>query len=280
VKVSIIIPVYNERPILADVVRRVVGAALPPGCQREVIVVDDGSTDGSGALLDREFGGGEIVVHHSATHVGKGSAVRAGIARASGDVILVQDGDLEYDPDDYREILTPITHGTHDADVDVVYGSRFLPEVKAANLRGMKWSNRMGNRMLTVAANLLFGADITDEATGYKAFRAPLLKNLTLSCRRFEFCPEVTAKIRRLGYVIHEVPIHYSARGVQQGKKIRYRDGVEALWTLIKWRLLPVRSFSRGSSAPVSAGSDRRPAVGVDARPPDSGAPEGNRAAR
>jgi glycosyltransferase involved in cell wall biosynthesis len=276
VKISIIIPVYNERPVLADVVHRVTAAPLPAHCQREVIVVDDGSTDGSGVLLDREFGGGEIVVHHSATHVGKGSAVRAGIARASGDVILVQDGDLEYDPRDYREILTPITDGTR----DVVYGSRFLPEVKAANLRGMKFSNRIGNRVLTAAANLLFTADITDEATGYKAFRAPILKSLTMSCRRFEFCPEVTAKVRRLGYAIHEVPIHYSARGVRQGKKIRYRDGLEALWTLIKWRLAPLRSFSRGSSAPVSVGTDLPPAVEVDARPPGSGAPGGNRAAR
>jgi len=275
VKISIIIPVYNERPILAEVVRRVVAAPLPPRCQREVIVVDDGSTDGSGVLLDREFGGGDIVVHHSARHIGKGSAVRAGIARASGDVIIVQDGDLEYDPGDYHDILKPIVDGT----AAIVYGSRFLPEVKAANLRGMKWSNWMGNRTLTAIANLLFGARITDEATAYKAFHAQILKSISLSCRRFEFCPEVTAKVRRLGYDIREVPIHYSARGVRQGKKIRFRDGLEALWTLLRYRLAPRRSFSRSSGASVN-GAGLPTAAGVDARPPGSGAPEENRAAR
>jgi len=152
VKISIIIPVYNERPILAEVVRRVVAAPLPPRCQREVIVVDDGSTDGSGVLLDREFGGGDIVVHHSARHIGKGSAVRAGIARASGDVIIVQDGDLEYDPGDYHDILKPIVDGT----AAIVYGSRFqrilsavlLPVAVAGIILGVRQELQQKQRMM------------------------------------------------------------------------------------------------------------------------------------
>lgn len=243
-KVSIIIPVYNERPTLAAVVERVVTARLPTGCEREVIVVDDGSTDGTGPLLDRLAAGGLLAIHHSVTNVGKGAALRAGIARATGDIILVQDGDLEYNPADYVGLLTPLVEGS----ADVVYGSRFAAGVKAANAQGMKWPNWIGNRVLTFVANVLFAAGISDEATGYKAFRAGVIRGLRLQCVRFEFCPEVTAKIRRLGYTIREVPISYSARSVAHGKKIRFRDGLEALWTLMKYRCAPRRSFVTGEA--------------------------------
>lgn len=235
-RVSIIIPVYNELHSLPLVLRRVLDAALPEGCEKEVVIVDDGSTDGTTELLEQYRGAPLVVVHHSMVNFGKGAAIRIGLEKSSGDIILIQDGDLEYDPGDYRKILEPITGGT----AAVVYGSRFH-----GRPAGMRRANWIANRILTLAANLLYGARITDEATAYKAFRAGLLKSIRLSCMRFEFCPEVTAKIRRLGERIHEVPISYNARGILEGKKIRWYDGVHALWTLVKYRFAPRRAFQR-----------------------------------
>jgi len=171
------------------------------------------------------------VVHRRINHAGKGSAIRTGIGLATGDIVLIQDGDLEYDPNDYARILEPIVDGR----ADIVYGSRFLGKPVA-----MAWKNRVANRILTAAANLLYSAQLTDEATAYKAFRTTVLRRIPLECRRFEFCPEVTAKARRLGCRIHEVPVSYNARGIAEGKKIRARDGWEALWTLVKWRFGPL----------------------------------------
>jgi len=236
-RVSILIPVYNEFPTLPLVLDRVIAAPLPPGCEKEIVIVDDGSTDGTADLLDRlqhdprlNF----VHVHHSVLNFGKGAALRIGLAKASGDIVLVQDGDLEYDPRDYPKVLQPIVDGC----ADVVYGSRFL-----AGVRGMHWSNWLANRILTAAANVLYGAGITDEATAYKAFRTSVVRSLRLRAMRFEFCPEVTAKLRRLGCTILEVPISYSPRGIREGKKIRARDGYQALWTLLRCRVAPLRSF-------------------------------------
>jgi dolichol-phosphate mannosyltransferase len=239
-KISILIPVYNEFLTLPLVLQRVIAAPLPPGCEKEIVIVDDGSTDGTTELLSEFKDSSVVLVHYSIVNFGKGAAIRQGLARATGDIVLIQDGDLEYDPQDYVKVLEPIVNGT----ADVVYGSRFQRGV-----RGMRWSNWLANKILTWTSNVAFQAGITDEATAYKAFRTEVLRKIRLQCVRFEFCPEVTAKVRRLGYNIVEVPISYNPRGIADGKKIRWHDGVEAFWTLMKYRMAPRASFDRSAAA-------------------------------
>lgn len=229
-KISILIPVYNEFRTFPEVLERVRNAPLPAGCSKEIVVVDDGSTDGTTEMLDRYTRAGIVIGHHSEANFGKGMAIRIALGLASGDVVLIQDGDLEYDPRDYARLLEPILEGR----ADVVYGSRFLEKRPT----GMAVANRIANWILTRAANLLYDARLTDEATAYKAFRMSVLREVRLECKRFEFCPEVTAKLRRMGYRIAEVPIGYNARGIADGKKIRAVHGFEALWTLIKYRFM------------------------------------------
>ena len=243
-RVSILIPVYNEFVTFPMVLERVLCAPLPPGCEKEIVVVNDGSTDGTAELIGKCCPpGAPIYVHHARANRGKGAALRLALEKATGEIVLVQDGDLEYDPRDYLALLLPIVEGR----AGVVYGSRFLGRV-----RGMRRRNRLANRILTIAANLLFGARITDEATAYKAFRAGLLRQIRLEADGFEFCPEVTAKLRRIGCPIYEVPISYYPRQIGEGKKIRARDGFRALWTLLRYRFAPLTSFYRG--APLPAG--------------------------
>lgn len=243
-KVSILIPVYNECLTLPLVVQRVLAAPLPLGCEKEVVIVDDGSTDGTTELLAQYNNSPLVVVHHSIVNFGKGAALRIGIAKSTGDILLVQDGDLEYDPRDYLKLLEPLASGR----AKIVYGSRFKNRV-----RGMRLRNRVANKALTLAANLLYRAGLTDEATAYKAFAREVIDAVDLRCVRFEFCPEITAKARRLGYEIAEVPISYNPRGILEGKKIRWQDGVEALWTLFKYRVAPARSFEKPPAQPLLA---------------------------
>lgn len=226
-KLSIIIPVYNERATIRQAIARVRAVNLA-GVEKEIIVVDDGSTDGTGDIL-RDYAGQGVIVHTFASNLGKGTAVRKGIETATGDIVLVQDADLEYDPQDYPALLEPIRQGQ----AEVVYGSRFLGQIE-----DMRLSNRMANRAFALLTNLLCGTEITDEATGYKVFRAEVIKGLHIRARRFEFCPEVTAKLAKRGYKIHEVPIRYKGRSRKEGKKIGWRDGLMALWTLFKYRFV------------------------------------------
>jgi dolichol-phosphate mannosyltransferase len=229
---SVIIPVYNERDTIAATIALVRNVPI----DKQIIVVDDGSTDGSQEIL-KSLAGPDLTLVLQSPNAGKGSAIRAGIPHIQGQVVIIQDADAEYDPSQYPQLIAPILEGR----ADVVYGSRFL--VAAGNGKhrlqwpeGMKFPNWFINRLLAFMANVLYRAHLTDEATCYKVFRADILKSIPLSCERFEFCPEVTAKVRRRNIAIVEVPIAYYGRSIKQGKKINWRDGIEAIWTLIKYR--------------------------------------------
>ena len=230
-RVSVVIPVYNEAPAVAELLRRVCKAPLPDWCEMEVVVVDDGSTDQTMTTI-REFidehaaYAGRFKIHESLINHGKGAALRAGFKIAAGDIILVQDGDLEYSPADYATLLEPF----RDPEVQVVYGSRFLRGLP----KGMRRRNLVANLALSATATLLYGQRITDEATGYKVFRRNVLEHFELSCRRFEFCPEFTGSALKAGFRIHEVPITYEPRGILEGKKIKASDGFVAIFWLFK----------------------------------------------
>tara|TARA_R110002096_G_scaffold77896_1_gene183146 strand:+ start:60718 stop:61416 length:699 start_codon:yes stop_codon:yes gene_type:complete len=225
---SILIPAYGEEKTIGEVLRLVAAIATEPlGFDKEIIVCDDGSDDGTAAEVEKAAQQDSRIrlVKHPVNR-GKGAAIRTALAEAKGDYCLVQDADLEYDVDDYPALLGEIAKGA-----DVVYGSRFLQKKWP---EGMQLPNFVANRLLTTAANLLYGLDITDEATCFKVFKTDLLRSFDLECEGFEFCPEVTAKIGKRNIKIHEVPIRYTARDLADGKKIHWTDGFEAIWELLR----------------------------------------------
>ena len=234
-KLSVIIPVYNEKSTIAEIIERVKAVDIP----KEIIVVDDGSRDGTTEVLTEKYAGDDLIkVHTSLINIGKGAAVRYGIEYASGDITIIQDADLELDPEEYHLIIAPIERG----ETDTVYGSRFLDRGYFSYYRNIPLASRFANWLLAFTVRLYWGVKITDEATSYKAFRTELLKSIKLKCTGFEFCPEITAKTLNKGVAIVEVPITYHPRTVAEGKKVQWKDGVKALWTLFKYRFLEKES--------------------------------------
>ncbi len=225
-KLSVVCPVYNERNTLVEVLRRMRAVELPDGIEREIIVVDDGSTDGTRDVL-RQLGDSTVRIVLHDKNQGKGAALRTGFAHATGEFVLVQDADLEYDPEDWPKLLAPVIRGR----ARVVYGSRFTGERR--NMLLLHW---IGNRFLSMTTNVLYNTTLSDMETCYKLIERTLIEEMRLVSNRFDIEAEMSAKILKRGVRIYEVPISYSGREFDEGKKITWRDGFSALYTLVKYR--------------------------------------------
>jgi glycosyltransferase involved in cell wall biosynthesis len=225
-KLSVIVPVFNERNTVVEVLRRMRTIELPDGIEREIIVVDDGSADGTRDVL-RQLGDSTVRIVMHDRNRGKGAAVRTGFAHATGEYVLIQDADLEYDPEDWPKLLHPVLRGR----ARVVYGSRFTGERR--NMLLLHW---IGNRFLSMVTNVLFNTTLSDMETCYKLIERDLVSGLRLHSDSFDIEPEITAKILKRGIRIYEVPISYSGREFDEGKKLTWRDGLSALRTLVVYR--------------------------------------------
>jgi glycosyltransferase involved in cell wall biosynthesis len=226
-RLSILIPVFNEVQTVEEIIRRV-RATDSCGLEREIVVVDDASTDGTGDLLKKiQHAGGVKVVSHPYNR-GKGAALRTALEQATGDIVVIQDADLEYDPADYPILLKPILDGR----ADVVYGSRFL----GGTHRVLLFWHFMANKFLTLLSNLFCNLNLSDMETGYKVFRRKCVEGLTLNAERFGIEPELTAKLARRHFRFYETPIGYSGRDYSEGKKIGWKDGLAALWFIFRYR--------------------------------------------
>ena len=234
-KLSVVIPVYNEAKTLKEIIGKIESVSLP--VEREIIVVDDFSTDGSRQILKEMES--RLKIHYQRENQGKGAAIRKGFEMATGDIVIIQDADLEYDPFEYPKLIEPILAGR----CAVVYGSRFsrikeLSQVSYQHKKSHPWHfvYYLGNRLLTLITTVLYGSSLTDMETCYKVIRTDVLKGLNLTASRFEIEPEITAKILKQGIKIHEVPISYKGREYDEGKKITWRDGLTAIRVLIKYK--------------------------------------------
>ncbi|MCX7886522.1 MAG: glycosyltransferase family 2 protein [Verrucomicrobiae bacterium] len=225
--ISILIPVFNEAHTVEEIVRRV-RAADTCGLEKEIILVNDGSTDGTAEILERLSKDGDVKLLHHPYNRGKGAAVRTALQHATGDLVLIQDADLEYDPADYPQLLKPLLDGR----ADVVYGSRFL----GGPHRVLLFWHYVANRFLTLLCNMLCNLNLTDMETGYKVFKRSCLQGIRLTSERFGIEPELTAKLARRRYRFYETPISYSGRDYSEGKKINWKDGVAALWFIFRYR--------------------------------------------
>jgi len=225
-KLSVIIPIYNEKDTLEEIISRVQDTGIPD----EIVLIDDGSTDGTVGIVKNFEGKEGFKVRLLQKNQGKGAAVRCGLDIATGDVLLIQDADLEYDPRDYPALLKPIEEGL----ADVVYGSRFLGGSRRV---AMFW-HMVANKLLTLFTNILYNTILTDMETGYKVFKKEVVMDMPLHAKRFEFEPEFTAKILKRNYRIFEVPITFNPRDYEEGKKIGLPDAFEAIWALIKYRFV------------------------------------------
>ncbi|HEV2664076.1 MAG TPA: glycosyltransferase family 2 protein [Blastocatellia bacterium] len=227
---SILMPVYNEANTIHEIIKRIEAADLGD-VRKELIIVDDASKDGTREALDDLRKNGLLKVYFHAQNMGKGAALRTALTYATGDIIIIQDADLEYDPAEYAELIKPILKGR----ADVVYGSR-LSGAKVA--RAFNFWHFVGNKMLTLITNVLYNSILSDMETCYKVFRADVIKNLQIKSNRFNFEPEITAKVLKRKHKLYEMPISYYGRDFSEGKKITWRDGFAAIWALVKYRFM------------------------------------------
>ncbi|MBI2596952.1 glycosyltransferase family 2 protein [Candidatus Daviesbacteria bacterium] len=234
-KLSIIIPVYNEEKTIGELLQKVNNQKLPKGLIKEIIVVDDGSSDLTQNIL-KGYKNKMIKVFRHKENLGKGAAIRTGLEKVSGEICIIQDADLEYDPQDYQRLLDPILKDQ----TQVVYGTRLInyPLKFWGQEKTVLPLHLIANRFLTLLTNILYGSNLSDMETGYKLFRKKVLENIVVNSRKFDFEAEITAKILRQGIKIVEVPIKCKPRTYNEGKKISWKDGVSAIWTLFRYRLI------------------------------------------